>query len=189
MLANVRVGDDGRGLTPDEIARLNKEVARVGGFSKGEFKKLLKNVTGELVGNVDALLTTPEADASLVKFPGIYALAKRGLREVLDDKTFRKFANTLFRGKRLTIAKIAASVEEDATRNTILALADPKLQKGKGKKKSREVILSESIKADLPAGRAPFAKDVMAEAVKAVYSGKDPREKGCADPDGFRQKG
>lgn len=178
MLANVRVGDDGRGLTPDEIARLNKEVARVGGFSKGEFKKLLKNVTGELVGNVDALLTTPEADASLVKFPGIYALAKRGLREVLDDNTFRKLANTLFRGKRLTISKIAASIEDDATRNSILALADPKSQKGKGKKKSREVLLSESIKADLPTGRAPFAKDVMAEAVKAVYSGKDPREKG-----------
>ncbi len=178
MLANVRVGDDGRGLTPDEIARLNKEVARVGGFTKGEFKKLLKDVTGESAGNVDALLTTPEADASLVRFPGVYALAKRGLRGVLDDKTFRKLANTLFRGKRLTISEIAASVEDDATRTSILALADPKSQKGKGKKKSLEVLLSESIKADLPTGRAPFAKDVMAEAVRAVYSGKDPREKG-----------
>lgn len=178
MLANVRVGDDGRGLTPDEIARLNKEVARVGGFTKGEFKKLLKDVTGELVGNVDALLTTPEADASLVRFPGVYALAKRGLRGVLDDKTFRKLANTLFRGKRLTIAKIAASVEDDATRNSILALADPKSQKGNAKKKSREVLLGEIIKADLPTGRAPYAKEVMVEAVKSVYAGKDPREKG-----------
>lgn len=178
MLANVRVGEDGRRLTPDEIARLNKEVARVGGFTKGEFKKLLKDVTGESAGNVDALLTTPEADASLVRFPGVYALAKRGLRGVLDDKTFRKLANTLFRGKRLTIAKIATSVEDDATRNAILALADPKSQKGKGKKKSRDELLRDKISAELPTGRAPFAKDVMAEAVKAVYSGKDPREKG-----------
>ena len=178
MLANVRVGDGGRVLMPDEIARLNEKVACVGGFTKGDFKKVVKDATGETLNNVDALLVTPEADASLVRFPGVYALAKRGLRGVLDDKTFRKLANTLFRGKRLTIAKIAASVEDAATRNSILALADPKLQKGKGKKKSREVLLSEIIKADLPTGRAPFAKDVMAEVVKAVYSGKDPREKG-----------
>lgn len=178
MLANVRVGDGGRVLMPDEIARLNEKVACLGGFTKGDFKKVVKDATGETLNNVDALLVTPEADASLVRFPGVYALAKRGLRGVLDDKTFRKLANTLFRGKRLTIAKIAASVEDAATRNSILALADPKLQKGKGKKKSREVLLSEIIKADLPTGRAPFAKDVMAEVVKAVYSGKDPREKG-----------
>ena len=178
MLANVRVGDGGRVLMPDEIARLNEKVACVGGFTKGDFKKVVKDATGETLNNVDALFVTPEADASLVRFPGVYALAKRGLRGVLDDKTFRKLANTLFRGKRLTIAKIAASVEGAATRNSILALADPKLQKGKGKKKSREVLLSEIIKADLPTGRAPFAKDVMAEVVKAVYSGKDPREKG-----------
>lgn len=178
MLANVRVGDGGRGLTPEEIARLNEEVARTGGFTKREFKKLLKDVSGESSGNVDALLTAPEADASLVRFPGIYALAKRGLRGVLDDKTFRKLANTLFRGKRLTIAKIADSVDDDATRNAVIALADPKLQKGNAKKKGREVLLGEIIKADLPTGRAPFAKDVMTEAVKAVYSGKDPREKG-----------
>ena len=178
MLANVRVGDGWRGLTPDEIARLNEEVSKVGGFTKGEFKKLLKDVVGESSGNVDALLTAPEADASLVRFPGVYALAKRGLRGVLDDKTFRKLANILFRGKRHTIAKIAASVDNDATRNAILALADPKSLKGSAKKKSREVLLSEAIKADLPTGRAPYAKEVMAEAVRSVYNGKDPREKG-----------
>ena len=178
MLANVRIGDGGRGLTTDEIARFNEEVAVVGGFTKGEFKKLLKDVTGESSGNVDALLTTPEAEASLVRFPGVYALAKRGLRGVLDDKMFRKFANMLFRGKRLTIAKIAAAVEDERTRNAVLSLAEPKLQKGRAKNKSRNVLLSEIIKADLPAGRAPFAKDVMMEAVKSIYGGKDPREKG-----------
>ena len=178
MLANVRVGDGGRKLTSDEIAQLNKEAAKVGGFTKGEFKKFLKDVTGESAGNVDALLSTPEADASLVRFPGVYALTKCGLREVLDEKAFRKFANMLFRGKRLTLAKIAAAVDDEDTRNAVLSLADPKLQKGKAKKKSREVLLHDGIKADLPAGRTPFAKDIMAEAFKSVYCGKDPREKG-----------
>ena len=178
MLANVRVGVGGRALTPDEIARLNTEVAKVGGFAKGEFKKAVRDATGESLNNVDALLTTPEADASLVRFPGVHALAKRGLREILDDKEFRKFANMLFRGKRLTLAKLAAAVDNEKTRQSILSLADPKRQKGRGKKRSREELLHEGIKADLPTGRAPFAKEVMADASKSVYSGKDPRENG-----------
>jgi len=184
MLANVRVGVGGRGLTPDEIAQLNTEVAKVGGFAKGEFKKAIRDVTGESLNNVDALLTTPEADASLVRFPGVHALAKRGLREVLDDKAFRKFANILFRGKRLTLAKLAAAADDEETRQSILSLADSKRQKGRGKKRSQEELLHDVIKADLPTGRAPFAKEVMVEASKSVYSGKDPRENGgviCRD--------
>lgn len=178
MLANVRVGVGGRGLTPDEIAQLNTEVAKVGGFAKGEFKKAIKDVTGESLNNVDALLTTPEADASLFRFPGVHALAKRGLREVLDYKAFRKFANMLFRGKRLTLAKLAAAADDEETRQSILSLADSKRQKGRGKKRSQEELLHDVIKADLPTGRAPFAKEVMVEASKSVYSGKDPRENG-----------
>ena len=178
MLANVMVGAGGRRLTPDEIARLNAEVAKVGGFAKGEFKKAVMDATGETVGNVDALLTAPEADASLVRFPGVHALAKRGLRDILDDKAFRKFANMLFRGKRLTLAQIAAAVGDEGTRTAVLALADPGQLKGRAKKKNREELLNDTIKADLPTGRAPFAKEVMAEAAKSVYGGKDPREKG-----------
>lgn len=178
MLANVRVGVGGRGLTPDEIAQLNIEVAKGGGFTKGEFKKSILDVTGEALNNVEALLTTPEADASLVRFPGVYALAKRGLREVMDDKSFRKFANMLFRGKRLTLAKLVAAVDDEETRQSILSLADPRQQKGRGKKKSRDELLHDVIKADLPTGRAPFAKEVMVEASKSVYCGKDPRENG-----------
>ena len=177
MLANVTVGADGRRLTPGEIARLNAEVARVGGFAKGEFKKAVRDATGETLGNVDALLTAPEADASLVRFPGVHALVKKGLREILDDRTFRKFANMLFRGKRLTIAKIAAAVDNEETRSAVLSLADPGQLKGRAKKKSREELLNDAIKADLPTGRAPFAKEVMVEAAKAVFGGKDPREK------------
>lgn len=178
MLANVRVGVGGRGLTPDEIAQLNAEVAKSGGFTKGEFKKSILDVTGEALNNVEVLLTTPEADASLVRFPGVHALAKRGLREVLDDKSFRKFANMLFRGKRLTLAKLVAAANDEEARQSILSLADPRRQKGRGKKKSQDELLHDVIKADLPTGRAPFAKEVMVEASKSVYCGKDPRENG-----------
>ena len=122
-------------MTPDEIAQLNAEVAESGGFTKGEFKKSILDVTGEALNNVEALLTTPEADVSLVRFPGVHALAKRGLREVLDDKSFRKFANMLFRGKRLTLAKLVAAADDEEARQSILSLADPRRQKGRGEEK------------------------------------------------------
>jgi len=178
MLANVRVGPEGRHLSVVEIARLNSEVGKVGGFTKGEFKKIVKDVTAEQQNNVDALLTTPEADASLIRFPGVYALAKLGLRGAMDGKTFGKLANILFRGKRLTLEKIASLVDVSA-KEAVLSAADPERQKGKGRKRSRSVILQAAIKADLPCGRAPFSRDVMREAAKAVYQGKHPAEPGC----------
>ena len=177
MIANVRVGLESRRLSVEEIAKLNTLVSKVGGFTKGDFKKAINETTGESASNVDSLLTTPEADASLTRFPGVYALAKQGLREVLDEKTFRKFANILFRGKSLSLAAIANKVDE-TTRARVIELADPKKQKGKAKKLSSSVILQSSIKADLPAGRAPYSREVLREAAKTVYRGADPTTEG-----------
>ena len=177
MLANITVGDTGRRLTVEEIRKLNSDVSTAGGYSKSEFAKLVAKTTGETVSNVEALLTTPEADASLVRYPGVYALNKKGLREVLNEGDFRKFANILFRGKRLTLAKIANAVDE-SRRASILSLADPSQRKGKAKKKSRDELLHESIAADLPSGRAPYSREIMRDAAKAVFTGSDPRESG-----------
>ncbi|MBR1921197.1 MAG: hypothetical protein IJ829_04225 [Kiritimatiellae bacterium] len=193
VLANIRVGAEGRRLSAEEIAKLNSVAARVGGFAKGEFKKAVKEATGEPNDNVDAILTTPEADASLSRFPGVHALAKLGLRDVLDEKTFRKFANQLFRGKALSLAKIAAAVD-DATRERVLALADPSRPKGRAKKKDRDVILHGTIKAALPSGRAPYARAVMRNVVKEIYAGKDPTGQGgvlyrnCVEEDALKEE-
>ena len=180
MLANVVVGDIGRGLSVEEIGRLNADVLQVGGYSKAEFKKLIVSVTGETVNNVDALLTTPEADASLVRFPGVHALNKKGLREVLDDKDFRRFANILFKGKRLTLKDIARGVPE-SKKEAILALANLQIEKGRTKKnakKSVDDIMHDTIAADLPSGRAPYSREIMREAAKSVFEGRDPRKSG-----------
>ena len=181
MLANVVVGNDGRSLSVEEIGCLNADVLRVGGYSKAEFKKLIVSVTGEAVNNVDALLTTPEADASLVRFPGVHALSKKGLREVLDDKDFRKFANILFKGKRLTLKDMARSVSE-SKKDAILSLASLQCEKGRKKKgsgrKSVDDVMRDAIVADLPSGRAPYSREVMREAAESVFEGRDPRKSG-----------
>ena len=177
MLANVRVGSNNRGLTVEEIAKLNGLAATVGGFTGSEFKKAVMSVTGESASNVDALLTAPEADASLVRSPGVHALAKRGLREILDPKVFRKFANMLFKGKRLTLRMIANAVDE-ATREKIAALTVGSAKGGKRGRKTGEATWNAEIRADLPAGRAPYAREVLKAAAKSVCDGKNPTEKG-----------
>ncbi len=193
MLANVRVGATGRNLTVEEIAKLNKLSENAGGFSKAEFKHAIKDATSENSNNLDALLTTPEADASLVRYPGVHALAKRGLREHLDPKTFRKFANILFKGKKLTLRKIADAVD-DATSEKIAALAIGAAKGGKRGRKSGEAAWHTEIRADLPSGRAPYAREVLKAAAKSVYNGKEPREKGgilyrdCTKADILKEK-
>ncbi len=177
MLANIRVGVTGRNLTVEEIAKFNGLVAAVGGFTGSEFKKAVVNVTDESASNVDALLTAPEADASLVRYPGVYALTKRGLREILEPKAFRKFANMLFKGKRLTLKKIADAVDE-TTREKIAALTVGSAKGSKRGRKTGEAAWHAEIRADLPSGRAPYARDVLKAAAKTVYDGKEPREKG-----------
>ena len=174
MLVNVRVGAEGRSLTADEIAKLNSLAAEHGGFTKGEFKKAVREATGEDVGNIDALLTTPEADASLVRFPGIYALAKIGLREVLPLKLFGKLANMLFKGKKLSLRKIAEMSGGDVGEK-IASLAE--VGKKKRGKKASINPLDVEIRADIPSGRAPYAREVMSAAAKFAYSGKDPTAK------------
>ena len=182
MLANVVVGNAGRSLSVEEIGRLNEDVLRAGGYSKAEFKKLVVSVTGETVNNLDGLLATPEADASLVRFPGVHALCKKGLREVLDDRDFRKFANILFKGKRLPLKDIAHNVS-GSKKEAILALANLQCEKGRPKrkgaaKKSIDDIMSDAIAADLPSGRSPYSREVMREAAKSVFEGRDPRKSG-----------
>lgn len=193
MLANVRVGAIGRNLTIEEIAKLNKRSEIVGGFTKAEFKNAIKDATNENTNNLDALLTAPEADASLVRYPGVHALAKRGLRELLEPKDFRKFANILFKGKKLTLRKIADAVDE-STREKITALTVDSAKGGKRGRKTGEAVWFAEIRADLPSGRAPYARVVLKAVAKSVYDGKEPREKGgilyrdCTKADILKEK-
>lgn len=177
MLANVLVGERSRRLSVEEMSAMDAAVREKGGFTKGEFKKLVAATTGEKIGNVDALLTAPDADKSLVCYPGLYALTKRGLADVLPRAALRRLAHRLFRGKTTTLRKIGDMVEgEDKAK--LDALVDAASSKGRRKGRAREAILDETISAEFPSGRAPYSRAVLVKAANAVFAGEDPRTKG-----------
>lgn len=177
MLANVRVGEESRQLSVNEMSALNQRAATVGGFTKGDFKKLVASVSGSSVNNLDALMTAPDADKSLVRYPGVFALSRRGLLDVLDEVSARKFANMLFRGKRLTLKKIAEMVGGEMSRK-VLSIAEEGKKTRCGKKVATKEIVEAEIRAELPSGRAPYAREVMLAAAKSVYEGKHPMDAG-----------
>jgi len=174
VLANIRVGLDNRALSVPELNKLDKLMNERGGFTKGDFKKAVAEATSEKMTNVDALMTSPDADKSLIKLPGLYSLTRVGLDKVLQPSEVRKYANMLFKGKRITIAKIAETLDEKSKK----ALTDSSNQPKRGKKKSASDFLGQELKAELQNGRAPYSREVMANAVKEVFSGKHPMEKG-----------
>jgi len=176
MLAHVRVGADSRPLTADERGRIFEAAGRCGGFTKGSFKKIVGETTGEDVTNIDALLTAPEADKSLVLYPGLFALAKKGLDAFLDSHTLRALANKLFRGKLMTLGDVVALISADKREAAKEALAKGKGTR-RGKKKTSDP-LKETIVADLPSGRAPYARSILVKATEAVLRGEDPMTKG-----------
>ena len=106
LLANIRVGENHRPLTKEEIAAMNAKAAVVGGFGKRDFKKAVLEATGEKKHNLDALLTAPDADKSTVRYPGLFALTKNELKREMDECERRRLANWLFRGKAIEAGEL-----------------------------------------------------------------------------------
>ncbi len=177
MLSNTRVGTDSRRLSVDEIDYINCEVRTTGGFSKSTFRKLVVETTGEEVNNIDALMTAPDADKSLVRFPGLYELTRRGIDAVLDREVLWQIANRLYRGKGIKLRSIRELVP-DEKKPVFDELFRPEKLRGKKRTRTVDEILDEEIRAELPAGRAPYSRGVLTKAAQSVFAGKDPREKG-----------
>ena len=177
MLANTRVGEDNRPLTADERKALTKLVETVGGFTKRDYKKAVAETTGEKAGNIDALLLAPDADKSLVCYPGLYALHKNGLDAWLDPADARRVSHRLFRGKTFRVRDVVAKVPE-SRRSDFGEWFRTAAAKGRGKRKTDEERLEAQIAAELPSGRAPYAREVLVKAAEQALSGVDPREMG-----------
>ena len=177
MLANTRVGEDNRPLTSAERKAMTELGRTVGGFTKGSYKKAIAEATGEKASNIDALLLAPDADKSLVCYPGLFALHKAGLDEWLDPADIKKLAHRLFRGKTFRVRDVVSLVPE-SRRADFDEWFRSAAAKGRGKHKTAEERLDATIAAELPAGRAPYAREVLAQAAEQALSGIDPREKG-----------
>lgn len=177
MLANTRVGETNRPLSSEERRIITAQVEKVGGFSKGDYKTVLVKTTGESIGNVDALLLAPDADKSLVCYPGLFSIHRLGLDDWISPADAKKLAHRLFRGKTLQVRDVADFVP-DARKTEFDRWLLASKARAWGKRKSREERLSTQLSADLPTGRAPYSRDVLAKATAEALAGADPREKG-----------
>lgn len=179
MLANTRVGTGNRPLTAAERHAMTERVKAVGGFTKGEYKKALAEATGEKESNADALLLAPEAEKSLVCYPGLHALHKAKLLEWLEPDTAKKLAHRLFRGKTFHVRDVVALLPESRREEFERELREGNRKgRGRGKAKSAEERLDAPIAAALPTGRAPYSRKVLAQAAAEALAGRDPREQG-----------
>ncbi|MGN0848027.1 MAG: type II CRISPR RNA-guided endonuclease Cas9 [Kiritimatiellia bacterium] len=177
MLANTCVGEAGRPLRAEERVRMTEDVRRVGGYTKAGYRKLVVETTGEQVNNVDALLTAPDADKSLVCYPGLYELTRRRFDTVLPDEVLKKLAHHLVRGKSITVGAVREFVSAEK-QGAFDELINSGKRKGGKKAKSAVGLLEERIMASIPSGRAPYARGVLVQVTQDVLAGKDPREKG-----------
>jgi len=174
---NIRVGAESRMLTKAEIAKLNNCVGVVGGFTKGELRKAVSEITGTNENNLEGMLTSPEAERSFTRYPGLYVLKKEGLSTLIPENVCGKIAHALMRGKNLSFGKIAEEVSEK-NQLTLESLVSQKMGKGKKRAKTEAEILDKILAIKREEGRAPYSREVMKKAVATIFEGKDPTEIG-----------
>jgi hypothetical protein len=176
--------------------RLTELAARQGAFTKGEFKKAVREAAGwpEKGGhdNLDALLLHPDAEEALVFDPVQAALRKHPLAEAfltLPPQFLKRLRGKLARGKSVAPGTVrdwlSGAQAPPPSASDPLAAFDAAIQRvldaantRKGRKQSaltREQLLEEPLRATYPKGRAPYARPVLRQAYEEVMKGWDPR--------------
>jgi len=175
---------------------LTELAARQGAFTKGEFKKAVREAAGwpEKGGhdNLDALLLHPDAEEALVFDPVQAALRKHPLAEAfltLPPQFLKRLRGKLARGKSVAPGTVrdwlSGAQAPPPSASDPLAAFDAAIQRvldaantRKGRKQSaltREQLLEEPLRATYPKGRAPYARPVLRQAYEEVMKGWDPR--------------
>lgn len=167
LLSHVRVGFMGqslRPLDPAELKALDDGVRKTGRYTKKDFIKAVRNLVACDHDNLDTLLSAPDSEQMLVRYPGLAQLdATFGIENFRQDeeaqKALRRLSNRLAKGKEVLRTDILPLLVKDKT--------------AKGKKAP-----ADKLAAKLPTGRAPYSERVMRQAVAEIFAGKDPRAEG-----------
>lgn len=163
LLSQVRVFHNGTAhtLSPYEMKGLSTHLDKYGRFTPGDFKNTIRELTRCDNDNLDALLSTPDVGTRLIRYPGRAELDKSiGIDHFKQDPTtlalLRRLTHKLARGKSIEQSELIP----------LLDPANPLINKSLPKTFSAVNII--------PAGRAPYAKDILQKATQAILNGENP---------------
>jgi len=183
QMANISVGVQGdkalRPLNSQERAALHQKMLERGYLTPGELKTFVKEITGCVWSNLDAMLLHPDAKEALELYP--FAKGKEAFRAAwlaLSVKHRQRFANQMMRGREWTLESI-----ETWLRDQDDAAAADKLSESiaMGKKVRLDAEKVAALRGDVIAfrklnGRAPYSSDRLLQAEREVLAGLDPRK-------------
>lgn len=178
LLANIRVRRPGSGdITPlsgDERRKVTRAMREKGYFTKVPLKQAVRDATGTEDSNLDDMLSHPDAEQALTLYPPLREVHKNmgKLWPLLPAMVQRRLLSKLAKGRAVALSEVRGWLDDPSAFDRVLRESQEK-----SKKKDADPLKT-TLKADYPAGRAPYARGVMRRAVAEVMEGKDPREEG-----------
>jgi HNH endonuclease len=179
QLANVQIGTDSglRRLTASERQALHEQALARGAFTKGEFKKAVRVLTGGVSDNLEQMFSHPDADRALVVDPVQRLLISDEVAPwfgLLPEQYQKRLRGRLRQGHRVTIGAVRdwLSGETAAFDQAISTWIDSRNTKGKksAKQLKPDDVLAKSLQVAPPTGRAAHSRELMSEVAEFILS-------------------
>lgn len=192
QLANVQIAGDKsrepRRLTSEERQALDRDAHQRGAFTKLEFKKAVRALTGGASDNLDQMLLHPDADKALVVDPAARVIAARELaafHELLPERFQKRLRGQLRHERPVSLLTIRAWLDGTKDLSVFDAEVDRRLSAASTRRTksaaeiTRESLLGQTFKIEPVSGRAPHSREVMREVVEFVLkTNRHPAEEG-----------
>jgi CRISPR-associated endonuclease Csn1 len=178
-------------LTLEQRRALDETVRQRGAFTKGEFKKVVRALTGGAPDNLDQMLSHPDAERALVLDPVQRLLADKDIAllvAALPASLQARLRGQLRRGRRLTLSTLriwTVAANESAAFDGAIDRQLDAINTRRTKKAAeltREILLATVLQVHALTGRAPHSREVMREVVDFAFNdpaGRHPTEDGC----------
>lgn len=179
-------------LNAEERKALTDIARKEGGFTAGEFKKAVLEVTKAEASNADLMMTHPDAADALVLDPAIRFTKTNGMLKVVWDDLpavlQKRVLGRWNKRRRVSWAWLLQQPEAPKSLETKLQTAwkETKRKPRKGEEEAKwEDRVKQSIAPVFPSGRAPYGREVMKRVVEQVMEARmHPRNNGgVLDPE------
>lgn len=190
ILANITVRRTKDGdkvpLTAEERKALTEIARKEGGFTAGEFKKAVLEVSKAEASNVELMMTHPDAADALALDPALRFTKTNGMmKAVWEDLPIILQKRVLGRwNKHRRVSWAWLLLQPEAPKNLEAKLQaawkETKRKARKGEEEPKwEDRVKQSISPTFPSGRAPYGREVMKRVVEQVMEARmHPRENG-----------